>query len=181
MAFLAAILLAVIVVGTMVWFYIWRQGDAELVFLVDKRTEFVVQELAADRVVLTSEIPFINKGTQDGTVMDVFLRPLLPREYYDGVTVEAQVTLMSQPRTDNYWESVIICYGKGDVIKASITLIAKNSDIATALQDMVDMPINIITQVVARSDSYLQLTQFVMPSAEVITAVAAKKEGQRHD
>ncbi len=73
--------------GLVVWLYITVQGDAEFEFLVDQRTNFSLTALTDDTATFTCKVPFINKGPQDGTIMDAFTRHLLPREQFDAVAV----------------------------------------------------------------------------------------------
>jgi hypothetical protein len=174
--FIVSLLLLLIALAAFIviaiWLFILRQGDAEFIFLTDSRTEFKLQELTQDKVVLVSQIPFVNRGAQDGTLVDVFPRHLLPVEYFDPVSVTAKITIASQPRQDGYWEAVIIEAGKGDAIILTVVLTAKNGDIMSSLREMVDMPIDIVYQIVARCAWYLDKTRLVMSAEEVAAALA---------
>lgn len=162
----------VALIAVCVWLYFLRQGDAEFVFLTDSRTEFQLKEITETKAVFVSQIPFVNRGTQDGTLVDVFPRHLLPYEYYDAVHSESRITIASQPRKDDYWEAVILNSGKGDTAILEVTFTAKEGDIRTALSEMVDMPVDIIYQVVARCNYYLDKARLVMKSEEVAAALA---------
>ena len=59
--------------------FAWRQGNEGITILVKRRTPFVVEDISFDQVVLTTDIPFVNKGKQYGTIMDMFPRHLLPQ------------------------------------------------------------------------------------------------------
>lgn len=168
------ILLAVIALAIIaVWLFCLRQGDAEFAFLTDSRSEFTLQDITNDKAVFVSQIPFVNRGVQDGTLVDVFPRHLLPFEYFDEVATDSRITIASQPRKDNYWEAIIIESGRGDAALLTVTFTAKNGDIRTALREMVDMPIDIIYQVVARCNLYLAKSRLVMSAEEVTAALAA--------
>jgi uncharacterized protein YpmS len=171
-SFLLLLIALVALIVVAIWLFILRQGDAEFMFLTDSRTEFKIQEITKDKAVLVSQIPFVNRGEQDGTLVDVFPRHLLPVEYFDPVTVAAKMTIASQPRKDDYWEAIIIESGKGDAAILTVTFTAKNGDIVSSLTEMVDMPIDIVFQVVARCDSYLQKARLVMSAEEVAAALA---------
>lgn len=181
MSFLLLLIALVALIALAVWLYLLRQGDAEYVFLTDSRTDFKIQEISADKAVFVCQVPFVNRGTQDGTLVDVFPRHLLPIEYYDAVKVESKITIASQPRPDDYWEAIIINSGKGDAIILTVTFTAKDSDIRSSLKEMVDMPIDIVYQIVARCDWYMTKTRLVMRAEEVAAALAEVKGGVAHE
>jgi hypothetical protein len=143
-SFLLLLIALVALIVVAIWLFILRQGDAEFMFLTDSRTEFKIQEITQDKAVLVSQIPFVNRGEQDGTLVDVFPRHLLPVEYFDPVTVAAKMTIASQPRKDDYWEAIIIESGKGDAAILTVTFTAKNGNIVSSLTEMVDMSMTIM-------------------------------------
>ena len=175
MSFLLTLLGLVALIAVAIWLYLLRQGDAEFIFLTDSRTEFQLQEISQDEAVFVSQIPFVNRGTQDGTLVDVFPRHLLPYEQYDAVITQSKITIASQPRPDEYWEAIILNEGKGDAVILTVTFTAKDGDIISSLNEMVDMPIDIVYQVVARCNSYLSKTRLVLQAEEVATALSAVK------
>lgn len=176
MSFLLLLIGLIALIAGAIWLYLQRQGDAEFVFLTDSRTEFSLQELSREKAVFVSQIPFVNRGTQDGTLVDVFPRHLLPFEYYDSVKTESKITIASQPRPDDYWEAIIISAAKGDAAILTVTFTAKEGDIVSALKEMVDMPIDIVYQIVARCDWYMTKARLVLRSDEVVAALAARAE-----
>lgn len=66
----------------------------------------------------------------------------------------------------------------GQTIVVTVKLIARNGNIKQALEQMVDMPIDIVYQVVARSDWYITKTRLVMKAADIVRA-AGKVTGTR--
>jgi hypothetical protein len=159
------------------WLYIARQGDAEFEFLVDERTDFVLSEISRDTAVFTSRVPFVNKGTQDGTIMDCYPRHLLPYEQYDAAEVVSRLELETRPRNDGYFEAVIIPKTTGNAVIVTVKFIVKQGDIRQALADMVDMSIDIVFQVVARSKWYITKQRMVMRADEIQQALAAPHAG----
>ena len=170
-----------VLIAISIWLYLLRQGDAEYVFLTDNRTDFTLQEISRDKAVFVSQVPFVNRGAQDGTLVDVFPRHLLPFEYYDAVKVESKITIASQPRPDDYWEAIIFESGKGDAIMLTVTFTAKNGDVISALKEMVDMPVDIVYQIVARCNWFMDKTRLVMRAEEVANALAEVKGGVAHE
>lgn len=171
MEFLLFLSIAVAVVAAALWLYIVRQGDAEFEFLVDQRTDFRLEDISRDKAVFSCVVPFVNKGSQDGTIIDCFPRHLLPQEQFDAVEVSSRLELESRRRADGYFESIIIPKTDGNAVIITVTLTAKQGDIRKALADMVDMPIEIYCQIVARSDWYVAKRRLVMQADEVAAAL----------
>lgn len=160
-----------------VWLYIVRQGDAEFEFLVDQRSELKLEDITAERATFTCVVPFVNKGTQDGTIMDCYPRHLLPQEQFDAVEVYSRLELETRRRTDGYFEAVIIPKTTGNAVIATVTFAAKQGDIRQALASFVDMSVDIVFQVVARGKWYIDKQRMVMPAAEIARALAAGRAG----
>jgi len=174
--FLAVLLILVLGAVVAVWLYIANQGDASFKFIVDQRTDFTLKALTKDTAVFSTTVPFVNNGTQDGTLMDVFPRHFLPCEQFDAVDTDTRLTLDSANRTDGYWEANIVPKGTGGSIILTVKFTAKSGDIIAALKNMVDMPIDIIYQVVARSPWYLAKTRLIMTADEIHKALAAGQQ-----
>lgn len=177
MELLSIVLVAAAFVAVAVWLYIARQGDAEFEFLVDQRTDFTLEALSAERAVFACIVPFVNKGTQDGTIMDCYPRHLLPQEQFDAVDVASRLELESSRRNDGYFEALIVPKTTGSAVIITVSLTAKQGDIRKALADMVDMPVDIVYQAVARSKWYIDKQRLVMPAAEIASALAAGPTG----
>lgn len=171
MDFLMLLILAAGVLALGVWLFIARQGDAEFDFIVDQRTDFVLDKLEKDTATFSCKIPFVNKGTQDGTIMDLYPRHLMPQEYYDKLDIRSRITLESNPRQDGYWEAIIVFKTTGDTIILTLTMTAKEGGIREALKGLPDMPVDIVYQVVARSDWYITKTRAVVLAAELQQAL----------
>lgn len=171
MIFLQGLIILLILAALAVWLYIKSKGDCRFVFLVDQRTQFEPVEIKDNYVVFSCEVPFVNKGTQDGTLIDVHLRTLLPHEYYDKVDVDGRMHNASDPRSDHYWESIIIPYGTGGSAVLKVKLTAVNGDLKAALAGMVDMPMYIVYEVVGRRPIVVYKTYMVMTQEETRAAV----------
>lgn len=179
MEFLSFLVLLAGLLVLAVWLFIARQGDAEYEFIVDQRTDWTLVELTSNTAVFSSKIPFINKGTQDGTIMDAYPRHLLPQEQYDAVEVVSRLELESVPRTDGYWEALIVPKTTGGAVVLTVKFTAKDGNIAQDLAHMVDMPIYIVYQVVARSTWYINKSSRILITAEEIAqAVTSRHQGQ---
>ena len=118
---------------------------------VDEHTPFAVDEITQDSISLSTVINVSNDGKQCATIMDCYVRQLLPYEQFDGVKVEAKAELKGAPREDDYFESVLIQKKESIDIIIRVKLIdRKNNDIKQTLTHMVDLPLDIIYQHAAR-------------------------------
>ncbi len=182
MDFLMILVFLVIIVVIAIWLFIARQGDAEFEFLVGERTEFILEEITDKTATFSCRVPFINKGSQGGTIMDAYPRHLLPYEQYAGVNVNSRLELITDPRTDNYFEAVIFTPGTGSTIVVTVEFTAKEGDIRQALGEMVeltvDMAIDIVYQIVARTPWYIHKTRMVMTCDEIRAALQAGKTAE---
>ena len=153
--------------------FVWKQGDADFYFDVAKRSELVLEKETADLMVFSFRLPFRNRGSQQGTLMDVFARPWLPREQFSAAELTTKVTAVSNPRDDGYWESALFPMDKIDNDVALITLRFEShgGDIRRAMAQMVDLPLNIVYQVVGRSDWYLSKVMVELPLEEFQAAI----------
>ena len=178
---LMILLLLVILVVAAVWLFIAKQGDAEFAFLVDQRTPWVVEEIHEDSVTFSVKIPFINRGSQDGTIMDAYTRHLLPFEQYNAVEVYSRLTNEELFRSDGYWEAVIIPQHTGGTAIATVRLTAKEGSIDQALADMVDMAVDVVYQIVARSPWYISKNRLLFNADEARLAFQRQQDHQRSE
>ncbi|HWQ62448.1 MAG TPA: hypothetical protein VN521_09070 [Negativicutes bacterium] len=177
MELLLFLLIAAVVAAIALWLFIARQGDAEMEFLVDQRTDFKLEEMSGDRAVFSCVVPFVNKGTQDGTIMDCFPRHLLPQEQYDAVEVSSRLELETRRRSDGYFEALIVPKTDGNAVIVTVTFAAKQGDIRQALEGMVDMPVEIYSQNVGRGNWYVTKQRIVMMADEVAAALKSPDAG----
>lgn len=160
--------------------YIWKQGDADFVFETDKRSRLLLEQENADQMVFSFSVPFRNRGSQQGTLMDVFVRPWMPQEQFSAAELTTQVTVASTPRSDGYWEATLFPNEKleSDVAVIKLKFRTSGGDIRQAIDKMVDLPLNIIYQVVARADWYLSKTMLELP-VEEFHAAMQNSRGQK--
>lgn len=153
--------------------YIWKQGDADFIFDTDQRSPLVLEQETADQMVFTFSVPFRNRGSQQGTLMDVFVRPWMPKEQFSAAELTTKVTVASCPRSDGYWEATLFPNEKleNDVAVITLRFDAVDGDIRRAMAQIVDLPLNIIYQVVARAEWYLSKTMLELPMEEFHAAM----------
>lgn len=173
------ILGAIVLVLLAVKLFIVAQGDAEFEFQVEKRSRFAVSGETEQALELTCRVPFVNMGSQDGTIMDAYPRTLLPYEQFDKVEVSGRLELETAPRVDNYFEALIVPKGTGGAINVTLRLKDRSGEgLRKALEKMaenrVDLPVDIVYQVVARSKWYINKQRLVLASEELAAALSAK-------
>ena len=173
MEVLSFIFLFAAMVAVALWLYIVRQGAAELEFLMDQRTDFKLEEQTGQTAVFSCNIPFVNKGSQDGTMMDCYPRHLLPEEQFDAVELVSRIELETRLRKDGYFEALIVSKTTGNAVILTLSFQAKSGDITEAMADMVDMAVDIVFQVVGRSDWYITKQRLIVPADELARALTA--------
>ncbi|MBP2655991.1 MAG: hypothetical protein H6Q73_3560 [Firmicutes bacterium] len=169
-----SIIIVLVAVALVIWLYFIRQGDAEFEFLVDQRTGLKLDSINSNVAVFSCKVPFVNKGMQDGTIMDCYTRHLLPREQYDGVELASWLAVETRPRNDGYFEALIVPKTTGETLDITLKFTAKDNDIKVALADMVDFSLDIVYQVVARREWYIAKQRMIVVADELIQALNAE-------
>mgnify|MGYP003609918362 CR=1 FL=1 len=180
LVFLGYVIAALGVLAIALALFVWKQGDAEFFFDVSQRSSLVLEKETQESVVLSFRLPFKNRGSQQGTLMDVFARPWLPFEQFSAAELTTKVTIASNPRDDGYWEAALFPMEKidNDVAIVKLRFDATNGDIRQAMKQMVDLHLNIMYQIVGRGDWYLAKTMLTLP-AEEFAAAMQQDSGQK--
>ena len=129
-------------------------GDAIVNMKASEHTPFTVDEITQDSISLSTTINVANEGKQCATIMDCYVRQLLPYEQFDGVKVEAKAELIQKK------ESIDI------VIRVKL-IDRKNNDIKQTLTHMVDLPLDIVYQHAARYPWKISKETIVLTSEEI--------------
>ena len=161
------------------WGMALLKGDCSLRMLKGKMTPLKVEDMDRESVVLSFTIPIVNTGRQIGTIMDAFVRTYLPFEQYDKASVTATLTAADTPRDDGYWQAFIMEIRKPKVFLIKLAIKGKSGNILRDLEDFPDMPMDIIYQVVARSDYYYAKTRVTLTSEDLRTALYQYTSGVR--
>ena len=138
------------------WGMALLKGDCSLRMLKGKMTPLKVEDMDRESVVLSFTIPIVNTGRQIGTIMDAFVRTYLP-----------------------YWQAFIMEIRKPKVFLIKLEIKGKSGNILRDLEDFPDMPMDIIYQVVARSDYYYAKTRVTLTSEDLRTALYQYTSGVR--
>jgi hypothetical protein len=150
-------------------------GDAIVNMKADEHTPFTVDEITQDSISFSTTINVANEGKQCATIMDCYVRPLLPFEQFDGVKVEAKAELKGVPREDDYFESVLIQKKESIDIVIRVKLIdRKNNDIKKTLTNMVDLPLDIVYQHAARYPWKISKETVVLTAEEIADLAGIK-------
>lgn len=150
-------------------------GDAIVNMKADEHTPFAVDEVTQDNISFSTTINVANEGKQCATIMDCYVRPLLPFEQFDGVKVEAKAELKGVPREDDYFEAVLIQKRESIDIVIRVKLIdRKNNDIKKTLTHMVDLPLDIVYQHTARYPWKISKKTVVLTAEEIADLAGIK-------
>lgn len=175
MIFIAKILAALVLLVCLGFIAYWAiaiiKGDCVLKMMKSKRTPIRVESMTMDSVTLSYTIPIKNVGKQLGTIMDAFVRTYLPFEQYDEATVTAHLTDFDVPRHDDYWQAFILEPGKVKKMLITLEIKSKSGSILRDLETFPEMAMDVIYQVVARSDYYYAKTRVVMTKEELRNAL----------
>lgn len=166
---LAVIILLICLGFIAYWAIAIIKGDCVLKVMKSKRTPFHVESMDMKSVTLSCTLPIKNVGKQLGTIMDAFVRVYLPFEQYDEAVVTAHLTDFDMPRPDDYWQAFILDPGKTK--KFLITLEIKGDSILHDLETFPEMGMDVIYQVVARSDYYYAKSRIVLSKEELRNAL----------
>ncbi len=173
-----AILIALVCLGFLgYWFVAWRQGDCDFRLLRGKKSPFRVVFIDMKRVVLTCTVPVKNVGRQNGTIMDAFVRAYLPEEQYNKASVQAILYDTNRPREDNYWEALIVEPGKTVEFTLKLTLVSKSGNILRDLEEFPDMALDVIYQIVGRSDWIYEKGRIHLTAEELRDALYENRNG----
>ena len=151
--------------------FAWRQGNEDIIIMVKRRTPFVVEDISFDQVVLSTDIPFVNRGKQYGTIMDMFPRHLLPQEQFDNVQIQSWLTDAKAERHDGYWEALVYKQRQGGTIRVRVVMTANSGNIRKDLVGFPDMPIDIYNQVVGREAYRISKTRITLTAEELEVAM----------
>ena len=147
------------------------QGDERVIVLVNRRSAFKVEDISFNQLTLVADIPFKNVGRQNGTIMDFYPRHLLPQEQFDSVHVESWITDAREERRDGYWKAAIITPGTGDMLRLRVILTGTSGNIRTDAKDFPNMSIDLVYQMVGRTDWYITKARIILTQEEVQRAL----------
>ena len=151
--------------------FVLKQGNERVILLSKRKTSFQLTDMNMSSMTLFCDVPFVNKGRQLGTIMDLFPRPLLPEEYFDGVKVDAWAMDIDRPRHDGYFEAIIIKPRKGGTIRVYVTLTGRNGNILEDIKVFHYMDIDIYYQIVGRTDYHIDKQRIRLTAEEVQAAL----------
>ena len=167
-----AVIICLICLGFIAyWAVAVIKGDCVLQVEKSKRSPWRVDSMDMHHVSLSCTIPIRNVGKQLGTIMDAFVRTYLPFEQYDKARVTAHLTDYDVPRPDDYWQAFILDPNKSKKFLITLDIEGKGDSLLHDLEDFPEMAMDIIYQVVARSDYYYAKTRLILTKEELQNAI----------
>ena len=167
-----AVIVLIICLGFIAyWAVAVIKGDCVLRMQKAKQSPLTVVSMDRRHVTLSFTIPIRNVGKQLGTIMDAFVRVYLPFEQYDQARVTGHLTDFDVPRDDDYWQAFIVDPGKEKEFLITLDIEGKGDSILRDLETLPEFGLDIIYQVVARSDYYYAKTRILITREEVQNAL----------
>lgn len=128
---------------------------------------FTLEETTRQELVMVGEIVLYNDGKQQGTVMDCLGRAYLPCEQYPDLNVRVRLTPSEAPRTDDYWEAVLVPAKTGLRTRVEVTITAANGHLTEAIAEFGKVDFDVIYQVLGRSDWYYDKTRLTLTGDDI--------------
>jgi hypothetical protein len=159
------VILGCLVLGQL---YLAVVGREKVIPKLEERTPFEVVSRDDKKITFTTKIEFANEGKQCATIMDAFVRTLLPYEQYDGIAAGGKAELEGAAREDDYFEAVLIQKKESIYLKAFVTLTArKGMTLDEALVHMVDLPVELIYQETGRMPWHYNKARMLLSAEEI--------------
>ncbi|MCD8175808.1 MAG: hypothetical protein LUD41_07895 [Phascolarctobacterium sp.] len=167
--FLIKLVLGLVILGVLVVaIYIAKQGDAKIELKTTERTKVGKTAEKEDRIDFSLDIPYVNNGTQEGTILDAYLRIYLPEEQYDGILLRSKVNLKDVLRGDDYFEAVLVPAGTGKTMVLRFEAYARNGkNIKEALSAMPDVDVALFADCRGRGKLYTVKEIFTISATEM--------------
>lgn len=159
--------------------YAFYKGTDDTTILVEKMSPLKLESISETEAVFTTELPMVNKGTEDAAILDVFPRPYLPQEQFDAATVFGHIETFNRRRNDNYFEAMILKAGSQCQLILTLRFVANDGrNIRDALRDMVDMDVAIYYNGLARKDIYIRKAFITLMGEQFRTLVGGAGNGK---
>ena len=124
---------------------------------------------------ISTTVTFANEGKQSALIVDAYVKPQLPFEQYDGISVRGKAEREGVPREDDYFEALVLEHQQSVNIVAKVTMTArKGMTLNEALSHMVDFPVEIIYREVGRTPLHFSIARIIL-TAEELTQLAGVK------
>ena len=171
--FCGGILLLILGAAALLCFYVYLQGDEQLVIQTEKRTPLVLTKKTDQVVEMTTSVHYFNFGKQDATIIDAFTRHMLPKEQFDRLRVYSRLENSTAPRDDGYFEAMLVYKNTGGTLVVTLVFERKTDSFEEAFSELVDFPVEIYCHAVGRNDMYIKKVLFDLPASEVQAAFRA--------
>ena len=158
----------IVFIWVALWLFLKNEGDTVIVVKTGQRTPFELEEITQDSVTFKTKVEFANIGRQCGTIMDCYVRTLLPYEQFDGVKAAGKAEWDQAPREDDYFEALLIQKKQSVQVFVKVKLTARKSqDIKEALSQMVDLSLDLVYQHTGRHPWQISKERIVLTAEEI--------------
>lgn len=173
-------IVGLIIVGcAIVCLYAFKKGTDDTHILGEKKTPLKLERITETEAVFTTELPMVNRGSEDAAILDVFVRPYLPQEQFDGATVFGHVETANRRRNDNYFEAMILKANNQCQLILTLRFVANDGrNIKEALRNMVDMDVAVYYNGLARKNIYIRKEFITFMGEQIRSLVGGAENGK---
>lgn len=157
------LLAAIACLGTMtagLAIYFRYQGDSDILFDTQAARNYRVFKNVLQRTIhCQCLIPLINRGRQNGMVINVFCQPMYYGKIMEQLEIASHLRLLDAPlRRNNYWEAVIVKKKSTQLTELTVT-IRPQADIRTVVREIPRLKVIIYYQMVGRDGIQWRLAE----------------------
>lgn len=175
MIILEGIAAAILIFVLLIALYLKQRGREKVVPKLESRTPFKIESRDEKSLTISTTIEFRNEGTQSAMIVDAYVKPQLPFEQYDGISVRGKAEKEGVPREDDYFEALVLEHQESVNLVAKVTLTArKNLSLEEALSRMVDFPVEFIYREVGRTPMHFSLARIILTAEELSKLTGVK-------
>ena len=155
--------------------YLGQRGQEKVVPKLDSRSAWKIESRDEKSVTLSTTVEFRNEGKQSAMIVDAIVKPQLPFEQYDGMSVYGKAEREGKPREDDYFEALVLEHQQSVNLVAKVTLTArKGMTLEEAAANMVDFPVEFIYREVGRTPMHFSIARIILTAEELAGLLGVK-------
>ncbi len=140
--------------------YFKYQGDCDILFDTQAvRNQQVSKQMLQRTIYCHCLIPMVNRGRQNGMVINVFCQPMYYGKIMEQLEIAARMRLLDAPlRQNGYWEAVISKKKTTQLAELAVT-IRSHADLRTVIREIPCLQVIVYYQVVGRDGIQWRLAE----------------------
>lgn len=146
--------------------YFKFQGDANITLIPEDMKNVSLQKKDG-QYHLSFELPLINKGKQNGMLMEIFAQPAYLGKIMEKVVVVPRFRLKTNMRPDWYWEAVIIKKNTAHILEGSV-IIQFIGESGNLIDELPKFTLVLHTKTIGRTPIQLSVTELNFDLKEIL-------------